>query len=248
MNFENKTILITGAATGIGATTATLFAAQGANVYALDIKPLSYSDNNVTYIQCDVCDFEAMKTIIANITTTTGIDYVFANAGLHMIATIEHSEPEHIQRLMDVNIKGVIHTLKSVLPIMRKQKKGNIVLMGSDQCFIGKPESAIYGLTKGAIGQLTKSTAIDYAPYNIRVNCICPGTVDTPIASNAVKHIAQKTGQEMSEVLKQFHDAQPIKRLATTAEIAKTVAFLCSDDAAYMTGSLISIDGGMTAQ
>lgn len=247
--FEGKTIIVTGAATGIGATTAQLFAEQGAKVFALDIHPLSYDIENINYFQCDVTDFEQVSSVIKNITDSiSNLDFLFSNAGIHGIATLEETSLEQIDDFISVNIKGVLHTLKCVLPVMREQRHGAIVLMGSDQCFIGKPASALYGMTKGAIGQLTKSLAIDYAPYNVRVNCVCPGTVDTPIARRAVKFLAEQNTASEEDIMAMFNDCQPIKRLATTTEIAKTVAFMCSDGIDYMTGSLIPIDGGITAQ
>jgi NAD(P)-dependent dehydrogenase (short-subunit alcohol dehydrogenase family) len=247
--FTNKTIIITGAATGIGATTAQLFSEQGAKVFALDIHPLTYTAENVEYIQCDVANFEQVKDHIEDIVDSIDkLDFLFSNAGIHGIATLEDTSLEQIDNFININIKGVLNTLKCVLPVMREQRHGSVVLMGSDQCFIGKPASALYGLTKGAIGQLTKSLAIDYAAYNVRVNCVCPGTVDTPIARRAVKFLSEQNAASEADIMAMFEDCQPVKRLATTMEIAKTVAFMCSEGIDYMTGSLIPIDGGITAQ
>ena len=102
---------------------------------------------------------------------------------------------------------------------MRKQRYGNIVLMGSDQVFIGKGSSAVYGLSKAALGQLTKSTAIDYAPYNVRVNCICPGTIDTPMLEPSIQRFHEVSGMPIEAIFDSLRKAQPIQRLGTTEEI-----------------------------
>jgi NAD(P)-dependent dehydrogenase (short-subunit alcohol dehydrogenase family) len=128
------------------------------------------------------------------------------------------------------------------------QKKGSIVLMGSDQTFVGKGSSSVYGMTKGAIGQLTKSTAIDYAMYNIRVNCICPGTIQTPLLDKAVDQFVGKTGLEREEVYSSLNTIQPIGRIGKPEEIAKSVKFLLSDESSFTTGSLFAVDGGYTCQ
>ena len=131
---------------------------------------------------------------------------------------------------------------------MKQQQKGSIVLMGSDQVFIGKASSSVYGMTKGAIGQLTKSTAIDYAPFNIRVNCICPGTIDTPLLHKAVDHFSAKTGTAQDEVYKSLDGVQPMGRIGKPEEIAQSIVFLLSDESSFTTGSLFAVDGGYVCQ
>jgi NAD(P)-dependent dehydrogenase (short-subunit alcohol dehydrogenase family) len=131
---------------------------------------------------------------------------------------------------------------------MKKQQCGSIVLMGSDQTFAGKASSSIYGMTKGAIGQLTKSTAIDYAAYNIRVNCICPGTIDTPLLDKAVDVFVGLTSLDKQVVYNDLNKIQPLGRIGRPEEIANAVTFLLSDENSFMTGSLVSVDGGYVCQ
>ena len=120
--------------------------------------------------------------------------------------------------------------------------------MGSDQSFVGKASSAVYGVTKGAIAQLTKSTAIDYAPFNIRVNCICPGTTNTALLHRAVEKFAAKTGVEEHAVYTSLDGVQPMGRIGKPEEIAKSVAFLLSDESSFTTGCLFAVDGGYVCQ
>jgi NAD(P)-dependent dehydrogenase (short-subunit alcohol dehydrogenase family) len=176
------------------------------------------------------------------------IDMLFANAGIHLFANIEQTTDEQFDNIVATNIAGTFFTVRSVLPIMKKQQYGSIVLMGSDQTISGKASSSIYGMTKGAIGQLTKSTAIDYAPYNIRVNCICPGTIDTPLLHKAVDVYVNLTSAKKEDVYKDLDKIQPMGRVGKPEEIAEAVAFLLSDDNSFMTGSLVSVDGGYVCQ
>ena len=120
--------------------------------------------------------------------------------------------------------------------------------MGSDQTNVGKAQSAVYGLSKGAIGQLAKSTAIDYAPYGIRCNCICPGTIDTPLLTAAVQIYSSLNETDPEEVLTSLNAIQPLGRIGRPEEIAQVVVFLLSDESSFMTGALVAADGGYIAQ
>src|SRR5262245_10015707 len=244
---EKKQIaVITGATTGIGQATKELLRERGCTVYNLD---LALPESDPHFIKCDVRNSDAVNKAIAEIKQREGrINMLFANAGKHHVATLENTDDSILNELIDINIKGVFFTLRAVIPIMKEQKSGSIVIMGSDQCFIGKGSSAVYGLTKGAMGQLTKSTAIDLAPYGIRVNCICPGSIDTPLIHRAVDQFTQETGKSHSEVMTIVEQAQPMARLGNPLEIAHAVAFMLSDQASFMTGALMSVDGGYIAQ
>ena len=147
---------------------------------------------------------------------------------------------------MNVNVKGVFFALQAVLPAMMKRRSGSIVITGSDQVFIGKGMSAVYGLSKAAVGQLTKSTAAEYAEYNIRCNCVCPGTVETPMVYGALDRLVQTNpGLEFDAVMTSLKTAQPIKRLGRPEEIAFVVGSVAR--ATFMTGALVPVDGGYTA-
>jgi NAD(P)-dependent dehydrogenase (short-subunit alcohol dehydrogenase family) len=247
MQWQNTVTIITGASSGIGKATLELLRKEGSLVYNLDNTPPEQPDP--FFINCDVSNRvdvgQAINTIYSK---EKRIDFLFTNAGRHLFANIEDTSYEQLENLVGINIMGTFYMLKSVIPIMKQQQKGSIVIMGSDQAFVGKSSSAVYGMTKGAVAQLTKSTAIDYAAFNIRVNCICPGTIQTPLLDKAVKQVINKSGQEAAEIYTSLNKAQPLGRIGQPEEIAKTVRFLLSDDSSFITGAQIAADGGYTCQ
>lgn len=247
MHWQNTVTIITGASSGIGKATLELLRKEGSLVYNLDKTPPAMHDPY--FIECDVSNKESVAQAVEAIyEKEQRIDFLFTNAGRHLVANIEDTSYEQLESLVGINLLGTFYLLKTVLPIMRQQQKGSIVLMGSDQSFVGKGSSAAYGMTKGAIAQLAKSTAIDYAPHNIRVNCICPGTIQTPLLDIAVKQFAHKSAMPASEIYTSLNMAQPFGRIGQPEEIAKTVRFLLSDDSSFITGALIAADGGYTCQ
>jgi NAD(P)-dependent dehydrogenase (short-subunit alcohol dehydrogenase family) len=247
MSFNNYVTVITGGTTGIGRATMDLLRERGATVYNLDIQqdgcPGDY------FISCDVSDHRLVSAAIAKVVEKEGkIDALLANAGVHLFANLEETSFEEFETVLSINLKGVFYSLKAVIPVMKSQMQGAILLIGSDQTLIGKGRSSVYGLTKGAIGQLAKSTAIDYAPYNIRVNCLCAGTTETPLLAKAVQRYHKLSGISEEEIKVALDHAQPIPHVARPEEIAKVASFLLSDESSYVTGASIAADGGYTAQ
>jgi NAD(P)-dependent dehydrogenase (short-subunit alcohol dehydrogenase family) len=243
--FKGKVGLVVGGSSGMGNAVVRLLAQEGVSTHVLDVKPTA----DGLFQTCDVADYEQVRRCIQQVLAQAGrIDLLFIAAGVHLFANIEETSIGDFERVLSINLKGPFYVLKEVLPIMRQQRSGNVVLMGSDQVFVGKGSSAVYGLSKAALGQLTKSTAIDYAPYNIRVNCICPGTIDTPMVAPSVQRFHQTSGTPVDEIYEMLRKAQPIQRLGTPDEIGKAVLFLLSGDCPFMTGALLSVDGGYTCQ
>ncbi len=247
MNFKNKRVLITGGSSGIGAATAQLFAHKKAQVYVLDRQPLRYVDKRITWYACDVSNTRELDTIISHLMLQIQqVDYLICNAGIHVFATIEETRVEQLQQVIATNLLGSIYCLQRIIPVMKEKKSGSIVLLGSDQAFIAKEQCAIYGATKAALVQLAKSTALDYASYHIRVNCVCPGTIDTPMYRKIVQLFKEKTDLSEEVIETQIKEKIPLKRIGKAQEVAQTIAFLCSDAASFITGAVLSVDGGYT--
>ena len=243
--FADKIALIVGGASGMGNAVVRLLIRTGCRTHVLDV----HETTDGLFQRCDVSDYSQVRQCVQNVVDRDGrIDLLFVAAGVHLFANIEDTSIEDFERVLSINAKGPFYVLKEVLPVMRKQRSGNVVLMGSDQVFVGKGSSAAYGMSKAAVGQLTKSTAIDYGPYNVRVNCICPGTIDTPMVGPSVERFHQMSALSVEAIYEMLRKAQPIQRLGTPDEIARAVLFLLSDECPFMTGALVSADGGYTCQ
>jgi NAD(P)-dependent dehydrogenase (short-subunit alcohol dehydrogenase family) len=248
VNFKNKIIIITGGSSGIGAATVKLFHQKGAIVYILDKKKPDFLPiESIKYLSCDVAKSQQVKAAIEVILAKNPrIDFLFCNAAIHLFANIEESSVQAMHDVLAVNVLGTIYCIQHILPTMKQQKFGSIVLMASDQAFIAKEQCAIYGASKAAIAQLAKSTALDYAAYNIRVNCICPGTIDTPMYHQVIQQFQEKTRLSAQEIHEEVIAQLPLKRVGKPEEIASVVAFLCGEGASFMTGALVAVDGGYT--
>lgn len=208
-----------------------------------------YESENLLFVRADVSVPEDMDNAVQTTIERFGqINAVFANAGIHTVWKLTDMSFDDRKKMFAIDVHGVFLTLKETIPHLQAVDWWSIVLMGSDQCLIWKGKSSAYGAAKWAIWQLTKSTAIDYAADKIRVNCICPWTIDTPLARRAMQGFADENfWWDLSQWVDFLKKAQPMQRLWTPEEVAKTVAFLLSDDAWFMTWSLVSIDGGYTA-
>ncbi len=243
--FKDKVALVVGGASGMGNAVVRLLVQEGCGTHVFDIQETT----DASFQHCDIRDYDQVRRCVEVVVNQENrIDLLFVAAGVHLFANIEDTSIEEFERVLSINLKGPFYVLKEVLPIMRQQRYGNVVLMGSDQVLIGKGSSAVYGMSKGAVGQLTKSSAIDYAPYNVRVNCICPGTIDTPMLGPSIERFHQASGLPIEEIYDMLRTAQPIQRLGTPEEIGKAVLFLLSDDCPFMTGALVTADGGYTCQ
>ena len=203
----------------------------------------------VCYYQWDVTDFNQLEQIVNQVRKDFGlITHLFCCAGTYIPGDLLTSTLEEWNSLRNLNVMHMVMTMKYILPMMIENKQGSIVLMWSDQTFIAKHQSSIYGATKAAIWQLTKSTALDYAQYGIRVNAICPGTIETPQAiMNAEKLADISFDGDVQAAKKELSKWQMIERRWTPDEIANVVLFLLSEKASFMMGSLVNADGGYTS-
>lgn len=249
MQQSSPVCVVTGGSLGIGLAVCEKFASAGYQVINLDIRDFDNPPEHAQWMQCDVTSAAAVSDCISDIAARFGrIDCLVSNAGMHFSATIEDTTPEDFDKVFSLNVKGAYHAVRAVLPVMKQANKGAIIIMASDQAIIGKRNSFAYNLSKAALASMAKTTALDYAPYNIRANAVCPGTIETPLYHNAIDKYVAASGADKAEVHAEEAAAQPLGRLGQPEEVAALTFFLASDDAAFITGSLQSIDGGYTTQ
>ena len=254
---EKKVAIVTGAANGIGQATALKFVREGYVAAIIDISPALSKTEDMIHemggecISCvgDVQDEQAMGTFIQTVLDTYGkIDVLNNNAGIVVVKPLEDTKYEEFERVAKVNIGGTFVLTKAVLPAMKKQKKGSIVNLGSISGHVGQTEHAIYGATKGAIIAFTRAVAWEVADYNIRVNSVSPGSVDTPMLRSDIQLESTRTGMPFDEVKKLREAEQAFKRWADPSEIAEAIYFLASDGASFVTGTDLLVDCGWAAK
>lgn len=246
-----QTLVISGGSSGIGLAVARCFSLAGYRVCNLDIeKPDEHHDiANFLYFPCDVAQPTQIQRGIENIVKECdSIDALVCSAGIHFSGNIEATTEEDYNRVLDINFKGAFFLTRAVIPLMVSQHKGSIVLIGSDQTLIAKPDSAIYGATKAALGSLAKTTALDYARYGVRANLVAVGTVDTPLYRKAIAKYAAYSGIDLEDIHAAESKQQPLGRIGTAEEVAELVYFLCGDKAGFITGAVYAIDGGYTVR
>ncbi|MDH5598282.1 MAG: SDR family oxidoreductase [Cyclobacteriaceae bacterium] len=243
---DNKKVIITGGISGIGYAIATLFKEEGAKVIIIDIVDLrdveSTSIEGMHYFQCDVSKHQAMRKCSEKIFNQHGApDILINNAGIAHVGNVERTFEEDFDRVYAVNVKGVYNSLFFFVKMMRKNGSGVILNMASVASHVGISDRFAYSMSKGAVLTMTYSIAKDYVDYNIRCNSISPARVHTPFVDGFIEK--NYPGQE-KEIFKELSATQPIGRMSTPEEVAKSALFLCSDDASFITGTDFPIDGG----
>ena len=251
-NFTGKVAIVTGASSGMGAETARSFARAGAAVVLADINEVlvtsvasELTDEGLTAVAvaCDVADEDQVAHAVQTAAREFGrLDYAFNAAGIHVPATdLADEDAKYFDRINGVNLRGIWAATKHELQIMRRQENGGaIVNCSSISGLIANPRLAAYDATKFGVIGLTKSVALDYAARGIRANVVCPGTFDTPM----VRTMVEAGDLNIDDVL----ETLPMRRIATTDEMASVVLWLCSDGASFVTGAVLPVDGGYTAQ
>lgn len=241
--------IVTGGSLGIGAAICQRFSQQGWQVVNLDLLAPEQQQDNIDWWACDITNTPQCHAVFTAIVEKYGrVDALISNAGIHFSGTIEQTSDEDFERVFSLNVKGAITATKAVLPVMKSQQKGVILYMASDQALVAKRNSFAYNLSKAALASLAKTTALDYAPYQIRANAVCPGTIETPLYHQAIQRYVAKSGADINQVHAEEAALQPLGRLGQAEEVAALVYFLASDEARFITGSLQVIDGGYTAQ
>ena len=250
-HFAHKIVLVTGGASGIGLATAEAFAAAGATVIISDIaadngrataETLTAAGHTVHFIPADVTQVNQVAQMMAEIQTTFGrLDIAINNAGIEgpLLRTAEVSE-EAFDQIMAVNVKGVWLCMKAEIPLMLAQGGGAIVNTASVAGLVGAHSLPIYSASKHAVVGLTRSAALEYARKGIRINAVCPSFVQTPMVERAVSQLPQ-FGQGII-------NSHPSRRLGQAAEIAAAILWLASDQASFVTGATLPVDGAFTAQ
>lgn len=253
--FTDRVVIITGAAGGIGRATCLLFLAEGAHVAAVDLDEAgldrlsaaattSGAPGDLLTFCANVVDAADIARVVDTVTERWGrIDVLFNNAGIEETDSVLNTTEAMWDRQIDVNLKSVFLCSKAVLPHMLAAGGGSIVSTSSIEGIVAEPNGAAYVASKGAIVSLTKEMALTYAKEGIRVNCVCPGWIDTSMARRSIdKH----GGLEV--MLPEIQRLQPLGRLGTPEEVGKAVLFLASDDASFITGHPLMVDGGYVAQ
>ncbi len=251
MTLQGKTAIITGAAAGIGAASAALFAAQGANVVAVDIdvstlnrvsESVGKSGATCLAVLADVSKLEDVHKVIGSAIERFGrIDILFNNAGIVPAGKIDAITEEQWDRAMTVNVKSMYLFCHEVVPHFRERGGGVILNTASATALRAVADRACYTATKAAVIGLTKSMAIDYVRDNIRVNCLCPGTVDTPSLAQRIAAFPDPV-----EARKNFIARQPMARFGTAEEMAHAALYLVSPEAGFVTGVAFPVDGGFS--
>ncbi|MGN6294352.1 MAG: SDR family NAD(P)-dependent oxidoreductase [Chitinophagaceae bacterium] len=249
-SLKGKTAIITGGGSGIGKAISLLFAQQGASVHILDFNKelaeevaaqVKKEGGQAAAIVCDVSNQQQVKEVVDGIAQKAGgIQLLVNNAGIAHVGNVETTTEDDFNRLLAVNVKGVYNCLQAAIPHMKKTG-GAILNMASIASSIGLPDRFAYSMTKGAVLGMTLSTARDYISQNIRCNCISPARVHTPFVDG---FIAKNYPGKEKEMFEKLSKTQPIGRMAEPGEIANLVLYLCSDEAAFITGCDYPIDGG----
>jgi NAD(P)-dependent dehydrogenase (short-subunit alcohol dehydrogenase family) len=257
MRLANKVALVTGAGTGIGRATVMLFAQEGARVVAQDVNAdtaqetvqlIKQAGGEAVSMGGDVTFSAEAETIVKKAVDTYGrLDVLFNNAGIWRGGTILDISEADWDRTMSVNVKGIYLVSRYAVQQMMRQESGSIINAASVAALRGSPMSAAYHASKGAVLLLTKCMAVDFGRYGIRVNCICPGIIDTQMADQLLTYRSLGDDDRKQALLESYEECHPVGRFGQPGEVAKVVLFLASDESSFVTGAAWSVDGGLSA-
>jgi meso-butanediol dehydrogenase/(S,S)-butanediol dehydrogenase/diacetyl reductase len=252
MRLKDKVAIITGAGSGIGQATAILFGKEGAYVVVVDFDKLKGEETvdlikaqcgNAIFLQTDVSKADDVKKMIHDtIHIYSKLDILVNNVGILLQSNIVDTSENDWDQIMDINLKSAFLCCKFAIPEMIKSGKGGVIVnISSEAGLIGIKNLAAYSISKSGLISLTKTVAVDFAAYNIRANCVCPGTTETTMVKDAIRRA------EDPEKLYREYAKRPANRLGKPEEIAAGILYLASDESPYATGAILSIDGGSTS-
>jgi NAD(P)-dependent dehydrogenase (short-subunit alcohol dehydrogenase family) len=250
IHFDNKVVVVTGGASGIGEATTLKFAALGATVAILDrdeatgqevAERVRAAGSRARCYRCDIGSSAEVKEAVAAVAHDWGgIDILVSNAGIQRYGNVVDTSEELWEEVMRVNLKGTFHLARHGLPEVIKRGGGALVAVSSVQALAALPQSSAYVAAKHGLLGLVRSIALDYAKHHIRANCVCPGTVDTPMVRRALAEAA-----EPEKLMAKVNRMHALGRIARAEEVANAIVFLASDWASFITGTALVVDGGM---
>lgn len=258
MRFQSKVAFITGGGSGIGKATALAFAREGACVTVFDINAEAAGEvaasinatggKAIPFVGNIAIADDVTRSVAQTVAEFGCIDYLFNNAGVEHISPLLETSDDTWDDVVNTNLRGTFLVSRAVVAEMVRTGGGAVVNNASDAGIRGIRVNAAYSTSKAGVVQLTRSIALDYAHQNIRANCICPGCIRTPLCERFNAEVGAREGKSGEAALQEFVEANiPMLRVGLAEEVASVVLFLCSADAAYITGAVLPIDGGLTA-